>query len=265
MGDNTAEELRKLKNHVDEAQARIEDKVDKKIAERDSKIERRLVALETCRPSGTPKKLPTDRRREEAFLKCRRSLKVWPVRGEDLVDAFKVFLSVKLGFDDQRIGALGEIVVTKANGKVARDRSEVLVLFEDRETRDQVKAAGPNLATDRTSGMALHVPGHLLDHYYALNSLGYNIKSTHQGVKRSVKFDDANMDLFLDICINDQWKRILPGEAKEALKAAPLPATGGSRSLTVGDLAALIQGEPVAGLTAVVVPSDEHQDQQQQQ
>ena len=263
VGEDTREEMKNLKLHVDKAQVSLERRLERKTEERHAKIEERIDALEASKKTAanTVGKLPTDKRREDSYWKCRRTLKAWPVTGGDLVDSLKVFMSRKLGIDDQRIDSFGPFTVVKAHGKAARDRDEVLVTFEDVETRDFVKSTGPSLAGDRSAGMAIHVPGHLLDNFYALNSIGYNIKVNHSGVKRSVKFDDANMNLALDICISGQWKRILPHEAKEALKAAPAQALDSSRSLTVNDLASLIQGEPVAGLTAVVVPPDEQQSQ----
>ena len=268
VGSDTADEVRSLRRHVDESHAKLEAKMDKKIKEKDAAIGKRLEALETRSVVGSAtKKMTTasSNRRDEAYFRCRKSLKVWPVDGEDLIDSFKVFMRTKLGMDDQRISTIGEITVTKLNTRAARNRNEVLVMFEDKELRDYVKSTGPSLAGDSSTGMAMHVPGHLLDNYYALSSVGYNIKTSHAGTKRSIKFDDAKLDLFLDICINGQWKRITPDEAKQALKTAPVPnLPGGSRSLTAADLSSLMNGEPVEGLTAVVIPPDGNEDQTSQ-
>ena len=260
VGADTAEEVRSLRRHVDESHAKLEAKLDKKLEERGAAIEKRIEVLESKAVSGSATKklaLVANNRKEEAYFKCRRSLKAWPVDGGDLVDSFRVFMRTKLGIDDQRIATIGELNVVKSTTRAARDRKEVLITFEDKEVRDFVKSTGPSLAGDSSAGMAIHVPGHLLDNYYALSSVGYNIKTSHAGTKRSIKFDDAKMDLFLDICINGQWKRITPDEAKQALKTAPVPnLPGGSRSLTASDLNSLMHGEPVEGLTAVVIPAD---------
>ena len=257
VGENTTAEVMKLREHVDAANKALEARMDDKLEARNRTITARLETLEARKspPRSTPPRA-SNPRREAAYLRCRRTLKMWPVRGEDLEDSVKSFMRQKLGIEDRRIDNLGKLEVSSAAGKLARDRAEVLVVFEEREDRDYVKATGVNLAADRQAGMALHVPGHLLDDYYALSSVGYNIKSTHTGVKRSVKFDDNTMGLFLDICINNQWKRIFPAEAKKALKSAPTQPISGNRTLSTEDLANLIQGEPVAGLTAVVVPEE---------
>ena len=255
-------EMRKLREHVDGATEAIEIRMNKKLDDRDKLLIGRIENLEARKPASEVVK-PTGRvvdRREEAYNKCRRSLKMWPVKGVDLVDAVKVFMNQKLGIDDRKLQEIGQLVVTPSAGRLARDRAEVLVLFGDKDDRDYVKSTGINLAGNREAGMTIHVPGFLLDDLYALNSVGYNIKTTHKGVKRSVKFDDSNMGIFLDICINDHWKRIYPADAKKALKNANAPNNGNSRSISAEDLSNLIQGEPVIGLTAVVVPDDSEQD-----
>ena len=265
VGEDNANELRKLQKHVDESQSRLEERIDKKLQERDGIVDRRLMELENRGKINTGAKSPGMRghRREDAYHKCRRTLKIWPVNGEDLVDQARVFMRQSLKISDSRIQSIGNIIVTPAAGRLAKERGEVLVLFEEKEDRDYVKSTGINLAGNRQAGMTLHVPGHLLDDYFALNSVGYNIKTSHEGVKRSVKFDDSTMGLFLDICIANKWRRIYPDQAREALKSAPPEASSsGNRAISTTDLTSLMQGEPVAGLTAVVVPEDGEERQQ---
>ena len=262
--DNTAE-IKKLQAHVDEAQAKLEQRIDKKLDERDLAIDKKLLDLEkkTATVNVKPRSPKArDQRREEAFHKSRRMLKMWPIRGDDLVDQTKVFMRQKLDIPDARIRTLGQLVVMPSSTRLAKERGEVLVVFEEREDRDYVKSTGINLAGDRQAGMSLHVPGHLLDDFITLNNVGYNIKSAaaQAGVKRSVKFDDATMGLFLEICISGQWKRIYPDQARAALKAAPPEASSnGDRTISTTDLTSLLQGEPVAGVNAVVIPEEEEQ------
>lgn len=196
-------------------------------------------------------------RREAAYNLCRRSLKAWPVGGEDLSDAFLVFLHDKLRLSDASIAALGKIEVSRRPGRVAEQKLEVLATFESREDRDAVKAAGPNLAGQENVGMLIHVPGHLLDNLHALNSVGYSIKQKNQGVRRSVKFDDENQDIYMDIKINDSWRRITPAEARQVANTIPKAPGRGSRNLSVEDLSALVQGEAVEGINVVEIPDNE--------
>ena len=259
-GDNTAVEIRKLRQHVDESQARLEEKLTKQIEDRNIDIERRLTTLENKKtPPATLTRPNTDAtpKQQEAYAKARRTLKMWPITGTDLEDSVKVFLKTKLAMEDDRIRALGTINVKPSIGKAARDKSEVLAMFECREDRDYVKSLGFNLAKDKESGMTIHVPGHLLDNLYALSSVGYNIRQNQEGVKRSIKFNDAIQDIYLDIFIGGKWKKIVPAEARAALKAAPPTATSGSGTgISAEDLISLVKGDTVPGLTTVVIPAD---------
>ena len=165
-------------------------------------------------------------------------------------------MSQELKLGDGTISSLGPIEVNQRPGKVADQKLEVLVVFDSKEDRDLVKAAGPSLAGRAGVGMTLHVPGHLLDNLNALNNVGYYIKQNNGGVRRNVKFDDENMDIFMDIKIGDQWRRITPAEAKQAASAAPRDSGRGSRNLSVEDLSTLVQGGVVAGVNATVVPAE---------
>lgn len=265
-GESTANEIRKLRQHVEESQAAFESKISRQIEERDLEIHRRLTTLEKKKSPVQiiTKEKGSNSRQLEAFNKARRSLKVWPVSGADLQDSFKVYLKIKLRMDDDRIGTMGPFTVRPAVGRNAKDKSEVLVQFDCVEDRDYVKSLGFNLSSERESGMSIHVPGHLLDNYYALNSIGYNIRQNQEGVKRSIKFDDAIHNIYLDILIGGKWRKILPEEARAALKATPASgATNTSRSIEVEDLVSLVRGDAVPGLTAVVVPADPGEAEQQ--
>ena len=276
--DNNAHAIREIKKNEGETEKRLMDSLDsrdKKSAEREALMEKRITeALTKKLEEATASNTVAARaavaaaatpmmsgavlsRREAAFDLCRRSLKAWPVSGEDLQDAFRVFLSQKLGLSDPIITALGEIKVERRPGKVAAQKLEVLATFISKEERDLVKGAGPNLAGQENVGLMIHVPGHLLDHLHVLNNVGYNIKQKFPGTRRAVKFDDENQDLFMDIKVGEQWKRITPTEAKQVASEIPKPSNAGSRSLSVEDLSSLLQGEHVAGITAVAVPADE--------
>ena len=259
IGENTAEEIKKLRQHVEESQSRFEERMTAQFEMRSVDINRRLASLEAKRPAPETSGRPDtgSPKRQDAYNKARKTLKIWPIAGPDLEDSVKVFMKTKLGIEDDRIAAFGQIQTKYAAGKAAKDRSEVLAVFDNREDRDYVKSLGFNLAKEKNVGMSIHVPGHLLDNYYALNSLGYNIRQMQEGVKRSVKFDDAVHDIYLDICIGGNWKRILPNEARAALKASPGAGNvSTSRGISAEDLASLIRGESVPGLTSVVVPED---------
>ena len=260
IGADTASEIRKLRQHCQESHDELEKKIEKKLEDRDTAIERRLATLETQhkpRPETYATKSPL--KQQEAYSRARRTLKIWPVAGQDLEDAVKVFMRTKLKIDDQRITSIGNIQVKQSMGRAAKDRSEVLAMFETREDRDYVKSMGVNLANMTGIGVSIHVPGHLLDNYYALSSIGYNIRQNQDGVKRSIKYNDSLQNLHLDIYIGGKWKRILPDEARAALKAAP-GAIGAANNtgISAADLVSLVSGEAVPGITAVEVPADDN-------
>lgn len=258
VGEDTTLEMRKLRQHCEENQARFEEKMERQLDIRDQKIERRLLTLETKAPTSHTKSNVRTSRQDEAYHVARRTLKLWPIRGDDLEDSVRVFLGSRLKISNERIRSFDKISVKNALGKAAREKAEILATFESPEDRDYIKSMGVHLAGQADAGMSIHVPGHLLDNFYALNSIGYNIKKNQEGVKRSIKFDDSIQDIYLDIFIGGQWKKILPAHARTALKSAPATANSASGSgLSTDDLVSLVQGEAVPGLTAVVVPMDQ--------
>lgn len=198
-------------------------------------------------------------RREEAYQLARRTLKIWPVKGDDLTDAVQQFFKERLRMDDRKIASLGSIAVMSGSGRLAKEKNEVTATFDSREDRDYVKAQGSNLAGQNEAGLAIHVPGHLLDNLAALNGLAYLVKQKNRGLKRAVKFDDAVQGLYLDMCIVGNWRKVTPEQAKLALKN--MPSTGGdSGTLDASVLAELIQGRDVPGLTVAVVPEEGMED-----
>ena len=271
VGEDTALEMKKLRQHCDESQAKFEERIEKKLEERETNIERRIAMIEAKSSRAGALVTSVDspgkkKKRDQAYEVARRTLKMWPIRGSDLEDSVRVFLKTKLKIDDDRIKSVGQIAVKISIGRAAKEKAEVLATFETREDRDFVKSMGINLANQSSVGMSIHVPGFLLDNFYALSSIGYSIRQNQDGVKRSIKFDDAIQNIYLDIFIGGKWKRIHPHEARLALKS--VPATSGSNSslgLSSEDLVGLVRGEAVPGVTAVEVPADDENESQQQQ
>ena len=269
--DSTKEAVGKIETRLDQNEKGLTtlgkklDESDKAVAELGRRLEEsdknmaNKIAEEVAKHRPTAASQNTDqrstRRRDEAYSLCRRSLKLWPVNGEDLEDAVRVFLGTRLGLTSERIVQLGSIVVSLPPSKAARDRNEVIAAFETREDRDFVKSNGAKLGGQRVAGMSLHVPGHLLDNLATLNGLAYSIKQKNNSIKRAVKFDDSIQDIYLDICIAGNWRKVTPNEARQALKE--VPTTGLSTgSLSVSDLTSLIQGKEVPGLTVTVIPEE---------
>ena len=262
--ESTRETVGRIEARLDNTERGLE-RLEKKVEETDKNLSAKVAAevarqLPSASIAAEPSKRGTDSRtklrREEAFHLCRRSLKLWPITGgEDPVDAVRTFLRNRLGIGNDRITRLGTIEVSTLPSKTSRERKEVVATFETLDDRDFVKSNGSNLAGQNEAGMSLHVPGHLMDNLSALNGLAYSIKQKNRNIKRAVKFDDINQDIYLDICVAGNWRRVSPVEARAALKEVPTAGLSES-SLSVTDLTSLIQGKEVPGLTVTVVPDD---------
>ena len=265
--DDHAQSISELKQAVVDIDKKLEDRTKISMAAVESKLDERIantVRKEIAKTSKvvklgnaeTPGPGPASSRRQEAYNFCRRSLKMWPLEG-DLQDAVRSFLSTRLQLSQGAIDSLGNIEISMSHGRGARDKKEAIVTFLSKEERDYVKAAGPKLAGQSEAGMAIHVPGHLLDNLAALNGVGYNIKMKHEGVKRTVRFDDIQQDIYMDIFVGGNWKKITPTKAKTVAKQV---ANVNSRSdLTLEDLSQLVQGEQEEKESPMVVPDDQDQ------
>ena len=247
--DENSKQIAELKQGAQRRDAELDSIIASKVRQEVAKIGEKVT--------GTDSKLAN--KRETSYNLCRRTLKMWPIRSDDKVDEIRSFLANQLGFDTERIRALGDIELGRAPGKKAQERGEILAVFETKEDRDAVKAGGINLAGKKDVGMSVHVPGHLMDNLVALNGVGFLIKNKHNGVKRAIKFDDQRQDIYLDICINNNWRRITPAEARTAMEKNP-QMSNTTGNLSLDDLTNLIQGEAVEGLTAVVLPGDDEEE-----
>ena len=250
---STRETVGKLESRLDSTEKGLA-ALEKKVEDNDRKVAEQISA-EVAKMSGQPAlSQGVMGRREEAYHRCRRSLRVWPIEGDDLPDSVRNFMKTRLKMSDERIRSLGSIVVSLLPSKASREKKEVIVTFDSADERDFVKSNGPHLAGQREAGMALHVPGHLMDNLAALNGLAYSIKQKFGNTRRAVKFDDGVQDVYLDICIAGNWRKVTPQEARQALKEVPAASSMGS--ISVSDLTNLIQGKEVPGLTVAVVPEE---------
>ena len=68
----------------------------------------------------------------------------------------------------------------------------------------------------------MEVPVHLGSDFHVLQNLSYKMKSSNEGMKRSLKFDEANLGLLLDVQLPGQdWQRIRPDQARLAARSDP--------------------------------------------
>ena len=102
--------------------------------------------------------------------------------------------------------------------KKPKFKDEVIVTFEDKSTRNAVKAQAHRLTDHREeAGMRLHIPDHQQQTFRALMNLSYELKKQNPGLKRSVKFDEDTLNMFMNIqtSAGNDWKRV---DSEQALQ-----------------------------------------------
>ena len=161
------------------------------------------------------------------YWSCRRALRLWPIRGVDLTAAVKKFLVEMLGVDpDDAEAGLAPTAVEKVVDPRSKVDSEVVATFRNPGVRDSIKSLGFKLEGKR-AGIRIEIPVYLRSDFQVLQNLSYRMKMAHQGMKRSIKFDDENHGLVLDIQVPGQdWRRIRPDQAREAKKSDPRLRSG---------------------------------------
>ena len=92
--------------------------------------------------------------------------------------------------------------------------------------RDSIKARGFKLEGKR-AGIRIELPHFLKSDFNVLQSISYRMKMANPEMKRSVKFDDDCLGLYLDVQIPGQdWRRIRPAQARAARDAEPSLRSG---------------------------------------
>ena len=162
-----------------------------------------------------------DERQEEKFWNCRKALRMWPVKGNSRNDLHE-YLKDKLRMDPEQVGELGDVTIKRILDKKNKYKDEAIITFESKQDRDAVKALASNLANyrDNEAGMRLHIPDHLQKDFKCLMNLSYDLKKKHPSLKRSIKFDEDNLNLMMDMQTGqgEDWKRIRPSQAKKAAR-----------------------------------------------
>lgn len=205
-------EVRKL---LVDTESNLVDRMDGQKRELEAMIRNMAVPTASAGPGRlTPKN-------EETYWHYRKSLSIWPVPGDDASAGIRLFLIQKLRFTEEQVRDLGRVLVKRLREPTAKARREVFCTFETKETRDLVKASSKHLAGDREAGLRPQFPGFLVDTFRIFESIGYHLRSADPDIRRSVKYDDAAMDLVMDVKIGDEWKRIRPSEAKKTLEDNP--------------------------------------------
>ena len=168
-----------------------------------------------------------NRSRSDNFDKARRSLRLWPVPGDDgdLLSEVVRFIRTKLRVQENECDSndIERVRRTKAP-KRSSVNHEVSVVFLTKTVRDNVSAHGKDLACFKdndgwpTAGLRIEYPAHLAMDFRTLEWYGREMRLKHgRGTRRNIKFDDEEEMLYIDVCLPDTdfWHRITPLEAKK--------------------------------------------------
>ena len=202
--------------------------LEKKMETTNESNERRFQLIEDRLDEGKTHR-PTDFRRA-AFDKCRKSLRVWPIKGEDqdeLDAAFRDFAIDALLIPDTvvRNTKFLDIIRVRSSPQNAV-YLEALVTFQDYTEHDYFFSKARNLSSYRddegnpTAGIRMDVAPYLLPVFKLLNNHGFEIKNAHgKETRRYIKFDEENLSLFLEVRLPGQtkWTRIKPDQARSFL------------------------------------------------
>lgn len=196
---------------------------------------------------------PSGSRTDEAFDLARRSLRLWPVSREGDIDTrTREFLVNELLLEQEAASAL-EFSVKRSAGLSrpkdrepgSRVRDEVLVVFQTRRERDEVRSHARNLEK-KGRGLRLEIPDHLWPSFRVLQSLAYELKQKNPALRRNVLFDDVARDLKMDFSNNGtEWKSVSPAEARKSLQKCR-PTSARRLSVSAAELNELL-GEKSRG------------------
>ena len=210
-------DLSRVRREASNEAARVErmvgDIVDKKLNSNKQDLRRpRYLTGANASPVQAPS---TDR--EDAYLDARKTLRMWPVEGEDLPKAALQFMRDKLLLADGRVRA-EDISVQRLNIQAPNaPTGQVMVKFPSVRMRDEVRNLARNLRGEqREVGIQMEVPDHLRGRYQTFQTLAYQLKQKYPGLKRNIKFVDTDMSLAMDVKLDadTDWKTVLYEDAK---------------------------------------------------
>ena len=157
--------------------------------------------------------------REDQYWICRRSLRIWPVVGDDVRKALGDFLKQRLRLSPVFLSDMGNVSVKKvADDPRSKITGEVVAIFATSEIRDTVRRAAKELGGTDNAGIWLEIPSSMKPSLKALEAVSYHLKQKHPNIKRNIKFDDTEMNLVLDFNVDPDggsaWKRVSAAQAK---------------------------------------------------
>ena len=189
---------------------------------------------------GNEEGIGSTRDSEQYFL-ARRSLRIWPVQelAGSLELGCKEFMMLTLDMPEDVVNGLS-IENTRRIQQPRRSKieSEVLVRFSDANTRDIVQSYALNLARHAgRAGIRLEIPPQLMGTFRLFEQHAGTLRQQYpEGFKRSIKFDDINRDLVMDIKVPtaSKWHRFNRREIEQASRKHQ--SSGGPTQLSKNDV-----------------------------
>ena len=198
-----------------------------------ARMDERLARLEAGGPVSTPANCPDGNRgKSHAYLKARRSVRIWPVNRQDEDSLWKgtgefIHEALKIPECDVSQEDIESVVaVPDPRFPGSNVNNEALVTFFCPRKRDVLLSNSPHLSSfvdgagRPTAGIRLEIPAELDDTFRLLSRFGTRLRARHgEGTKRHIKFDDTDASLFINVKLpgDDMWSRVSPAMAKADL------------------------------------------------
>ena len=180
---------------------------------------------------------------EEKYWVARRTLRVWPVEGEDLSKAVVSFLEKKLSCPQGRVSGDDFVAKRVYSPPDLTAQNQVLITFNSVGLRDEVKSMAKNLSgSDRKTGIQIEPPDHLRSHYQAFQRLAFQLKRKNPALRRNVKFYDPDLCLTMDLKISSsaEWRCVSYEHAKQILGKT----RARTESFSIEELESMAEVEP---------------------
>lgn len=230
---NNSDNMKKLSDSID---AKVSAAVNKELTKVNQEIDRIKVVRDTVRDTvsrSSSSSLPSSQlnSNNSQYWRARRSLRCWPLPQTGDVwshagDFFHKILAIPTSNLTQDSVEDVRRICSSRNSR-SRVRDEVLVVFKDVPTRDMVVSFASNLANYRNEarppGIRPEVPDSLRGVFQTLDSYAVMLKKkTGPQFRRSIKFQDSDQSMFLDVCFpgDSKWSRISFEIANEEVKKA---------------------------------------------
>ena len=171
---------------------------------------------------------------ERHFYWSRRSIKLWPVRGETIEQLWVNtgdFLHDVLEIAENEMDQTKIEQIQRSTDQPpradSRIKDEIVVTFLTAAARDLVLRSSSRLSKMRdadgnpTAGVRIHIPNKLRGIFNLLERYGHFMRQKHgKGTKTHIKFDESDLSLFTNIKLpgESEWARITPAFARKTMR-----------------------------------------------